>query len=78
MSGIDDLTLTINGWENIGKFLGVSGRTARTYHYIYSMPVHRKPGPRRTARTYIFPDEVLTWLRLFEAERKKREGKGKE
>ena len=52
----------ITGWKRIARYIGTSIRTAKRYHYEYSMPVRRLPGSRPVAFEY----ELDLWLVKFD------------
>ncbi len=63
----------ITGWPSIAKFLGVSIRTAKDYHWIHSMPVRKITGKT----VHIITDEVLIWMVKYdELKRARRREKG--
>jgi len=55
----------ITGWNKVSEWLGVSVRTAQTYHNEHAMPVRKFPGKR----IYIVIEEVKKWL-LAQEEKK--------
>jgi len=66
----------LNGWKEIGSYLGRAGRTAQRWEIELGMPVHR-PARRKRAVVVGFPSELDAWLMStrphfeseFEAER---------
>ena len=67
----DDGWLT--GWKKIAQYIGTSIRTAKRYHYEYSMPVRRLPSSRPVAFEY----ELDLWLVSFDEIMKKEMAKVK-
>lgn len=58
----------LSGWKAIADYINTSIRTAKTYHYCYSMPVHRGPG----GSVYVIPYELDQWLIAFSQTNKQR------
>jgi hypothetical protein len=51
----------LNGWKEIGSYLGRAARTAQRWEAQLGMPVHRPATKKRTV-VIGFPDELDTWL----------------
>ena len=49
----------LNTWAEIGEYLGVTDRTARTYAQKHGLPVRRLPGSK--ARVCALTDEIDAW-----------------
>ena len=64
----------ISGWKNIARFCGVSIRTAKRYHYKYSMPIFRWPA----GTPVVIPSLVIEWLVIFNRLEQERHGNGTE
>lgn len=58
------------GWKEIAKYIGRSVKTAKLYHYKYSLPVKRLPGNCPA----IIPYEVDLWLINFDRRKKLQKG----
>jgi hypothetical protein len=51
----------LNGWKEIGSYLGRVVRTAQRWEAQLGMPVHR-PAKRKRTAVVAFPNELDTWL----------------
>lgn len=51
----------LNGWKEIGSYLGRAGRTAQRWESQLGMPVHR-PAKRKRTVVIGFPGELDAWL----------------
>jgi hypothetical protein len=51
----------LNGWKEIGSYLGRAGRTAQRWEAQLGMPVHR-PAKRKRTVVVGFPGELDAWL----------------
>jgi hypothetical protein len=51
----------LNGWKEIGSYLGRAARTAQRWEAQLGMPIHRPATKRRTA-VIAFPRELDVWL----------------
>jgi len=60
----------LTGWKAIARYINRSIRTAKRYHYKYSMPVRRLPGS-----VHALPYELDRWLVLFDEIRKRHKRK---
>lgn len=60
----------LKGWQGIADYMNVSIRTAKNYHYKYSMPIHPGPG----GSVYTIPYEIDQWLIVFSKKVAKEKG----
>jgi hypothetical protein len=51
----------LNGWKEIGSYLGRTVRTAQRWETQLQMPIHR-PATRKRTAVIAFPRELDTWL----------------
>lgn len=51
----------LNGWKEIGSYLGRVVRTAQRWETQLGMPVHR-PATRKRTAVIAFPQELDSWL----------------
>lgn len=51
----------LNGWKEIGSYLGRTVRTAQRWEAQFEMPVHR-PATRKRTPVVAFPRELDNWL----------------
>lgn len=52
----------LSGWKEIARYIGKSTKTARKYHFVYSMPVRR--GPENAP--FSLSVELDLWLMNFD------------
>ncbi len=57
----------IHGWQDIGRYINRSERTAKRWHYELSMPVYRDPG----GRPWALPYQINLWLVYYDLYRRK-------
>ena len=62
----------VKGWEGIANYINTSIRTAKNYHYKYSMPVYHIPN----GSVYAIAYELDQWLIEFSKEREKENDLG--
>ncbi len=51
----------LNGWKEIGSYLGRTVRTAQRWEAQLEMPVHR-PATRKRTAVIAFPHQIDSWL----------------
>ena len=56
----------LTGWKAIAQYIGKSIKTAKKYHFVYSMPVRKV-----TNRVEALPYEIDQWLIQFDEIKKK-------
>jgi len=61
----------LSGWEAIARHIGRSVRTAKRYHYLYSMPVRRVP----PGSVHALSHEIDLWLVKFDEILRKKQRK---
>jgi hypothetical protein len=64
---LDEKIGFIAGWGPIGRFLGVSKKTAFRWHRQYGMPVYRIGDT-----PLVIPAILIAWVQLLDEERRKR------
>jgi hypothetical protein len=52
----------IDGWDEIGAYIGKHGRTAMQYARTRKLPFHKVPGGGSKARVFAFRHELDSWL----------------
>ena len=61
----------LTGWKEIAAFLRITERTAKTWHYRYSMPISKLP----TGTVQALTPEIDHWRRNWEQILRKKKTK---